>query len=60
MQLIVYRFSSPTMNMLKDCTRLFLFIINSVTVIVGFAITTVGVYNCVSKFKSDPFTDIEH
>jgi len=43
---------------LKDCIRVFLFIINSVTVIVGFAITAVGVY-CVSKSKSDPFTDIE-
>lgn len=43
---------------LKDCIRVFLFIINTVTVIFGFAITAVGIY-CISKSRSDPFNDME-
>ena len=43
---------------LKGCIRIFLFVINTITVIFGFAITAIGIY-CVSKSKTEPFNDME-
>ena len=37
---------------------MFLFLINTITVIFGFAITAIGIY-CVSKSKTEPFDDME-
>ncbi|XP_063695176.1 23 kDa integral membrane protein-like [Bolinopsis microptera] len=43
---------------LQGCVRIFLFLINTLTVIFGFAITAIGIY-CVSKSKTEPFNDME-